>query len=131
MRQSDLTIDGLYMTSNGVLVKYLGYIIVNSVRIPTFEKVTLLETTECKCMVNIDLDSLTEVGIVDSYYGKLNERFDKRIGVLLMLGYRYFKEFSCYASNEVSASHNCGIKTSTILYCDNYVFNRLIGKEND
>lgn len=64
----------------------------------------------------------------DTYYKKLNERFDKRVEILQSLGYKYYKEFVMFAKSEMSARNHNGIPNGVIMHCEDYHFNNLIGK---
>lgn len=61
----------------------------------------------------------------NEYYKKLNERFDKRVQILMSKGYKYYKEFVCFAKSEMSV-RNYGISNGVIMHCDDYHFNNIL-----
>lgn len=64
----------------------------------------------------------------NEYYRLLNERFDKRVEILISLGYKYYKEFVVFAKSEMAARNHNGIPNGVIMHCEDFHFNNLIGK---
>lgn len=56
-------------------------------------------------------------------YGVLNERFDSRVAQLRAKGLHYYKEHTCFAKSECSASNGSGIPNAAIMHMDDFMFN--------
>lgn len=62
----------------------------------------------------------------NGYFQRLNERFDNRVLQLTARGYKYFKEYTCFAKSEKGASIGNGIPNGTIMHCEEIVWNYLL-----
>ena len=56
-------------------------------------------------------------------YGVLNERFDKRVEILHSKGYKYYKQYTCFAKSERNVQNGLCIPNAAIMYADDFMFN--------
>lgn len=108
----------------GVLVTSLGKSGVRVINIHDEGKDVVISTSLCEVRMtgSFSVDGIKRK-LRNEYYGFLNERFDQRVRLLKEKGYKYYREYTCFAKSEISARNGNGISNGSIMHQEDFLFN--------
>lgn len=107
----------------GCLMRALKELDVEVIDIHDEGKETVIKTSLCTVRME-GTWSVVEFKRVlrNEYYRFLNERFDERVQMLRKKGYKFYKEYGCYALSETSARNHSGIPLGVIMHQHDFLF---------